>query len=117
MKFIIDAQLPQRLSEYIKNKGFDSIHTLDLPSKNATTDSNICKISKDENRVVISKDSDFLNSYLVNQMPPKLILVKTGNIDNNSLIDIFALYLDKIVNELATNNLIEITNEEIIVHQ
>ncbi len=30
MKFIIDAQLPRMLSDFLLRKGFDSIHTLQL---------------------------------------------------------------------------------------
>ncbi len=41
MKFIIDAQLPRRLSYFLREKGFDSIHTLDLPKGNKTSDTEI----------------------------------------------------------------------------
>jgi len=41
MKFIVDAQLPKKLSELLVKKGFDSLHTLDLPNNNATTDNEI----------------------------------------------------------------------------
>ncbi len=38
MKFIVDAQLPKSLSDLLNSRGFDSIHTLDLPNKNSTSD-------------------------------------------------------------------------------
>ena len=38
MKFLIDAQLPQKLVGWLQEKGHDAIHTLDLPRKNATSD-------------------------------------------------------------------------------
>ena len=38
MKFLIDAQLPVRLSQFIKTAGYDTIHTRDLPQQNATPD-------------------------------------------------------------------------------
>ena len=46
MKFIVDAQLPRTLSQFLNNKGFDSIHTLELPDKNASKDSEIIKYAK-----------------------------------------------------------------------
>lgn len=55
MKFIIDAQLPRKLSTFLIEKGFDSIHTLDLPKKNKTSDSEINKISIEQERILISK--------------------------------------------------------------
>jgi predicted nuclease of predicted toxin-antitoxin system len=65
MKFIVDAQLPYRLALYIRQKGHDAIHTDDLPDKERTTDSEIRRIAQQDNRVVISKDSDFLDSHLI----------------------------------------------------
>lgn len=41
MKFLVDAQLPKRLSDFLVTKGFDSIHTLQLDNRNATQDSEI----------------------------------------------------------------------------
>lgn len=38
MKFIIDAQLPKALAYKIIEKGFDAIHTKDLPDANYTAD-------------------------------------------------------------------------------
>ena len=52
MKFIVDAQLPKSLSDFLKWKGFDSLHTLELPDKNRTSDITISKLSVDENRIL-----------------------------------------------------------------
>jgi predicted nuclease of predicted toxin-antitoxin system len=41
MKFLIDAQLPQKFVGWLQEQGHDAIHTLDLPRKNATPDSKI----------------------------------------------------------------------------
>ena len=32
----MDAQLPKRLSDYLNEIGFDSLHTLDLENRNRT---------------------------------------------------------------------------------
>lgn len=45
IQFIVDAQLPKRLSDFLKLKGFNSIHTLELINKNKTTDKKITAIS------------------------------------------------------------------------
>jgi len=41
MKFIVDAHIPKKLSLFLKWRGFDSSHTLNLPDKNRTKDSQI----------------------------------------------------------------------------
>ncbi len=65
LKFIVDAQLPKKLSDFLNSKGFDSIHTLDLPDKNATSDRFIKEKSLSEKLVLITKDDDFLQSFLI----------------------------------------------------
>jgi predicted nuclease of predicted toxin-antitoxin system len=59
MKFLVDAQLSYRLSEFLKKKGHESIHTLDLPKKNTSTDEEINRIILKEKRVLITKDERF----------------------------------------------------------
>jgi len=116
VKFLVDAHLPKTLSGFLCSKGFDSIHTLELPDKNKTKDYQIIALSEQENRVVISKDTDFLDSFLLTRQPQKLILVRTGNIPNADLLKIFDKNIDEIVNRLQGNSLIEIYKNEIVTH-
>jgi predicted nuclease of predicted toxin-antitoxin system len=117
MKFIIDAQLPVALSKFLLKKGFDVLHTDDLPNKEFTSDSEIRDISIKESRIVITKDSDFLDSYYINSKPRKLLLVSTGNIRNKELLTLFELNIDKIIELFKTHSLVELDNFEIIGHE
>ena len=117
MKFLIDAQLPKSLSDFLKLEGYDSVHTIELPKANDTQDNEILKICLEEKRVIISKDSDFLESFLLNKSPEKLILVKTGNIKNEELIKLFTLNLQYICLSIKENDLIEINKTDIIIHK
>jgi predicted nuclease of predicted toxin-antitoxin system len=47
MKFLIDAHLPMRLANWLKEKGHDVIHTRELPHKNQTDDIDIIQLSVD----------------------------------------------------------------------
>ena len=85
MNFLIDAQLPRRLSRRLREAGHDALHTLDLPGGNRTPDTEINAIALRDNRVVITKDADFVNSFLLLGQPGKLVLVSTGNITNAEL--------------------------------
>jgi predicted nuclease of predicted toxin-antitoxin system len=116
MKFLVDAQLPKSLSDFLISKGHDSVHTLELPNANLTTDAEILTISKEEGRVVVSKDGDFLESYLLYNSPSKLVLVNTGNIRNTDLLLLFEKNIEKLCFLLNENSLIEINKSEIIVH-
>jgi predicted nuclease of predicted toxin-antitoxin system len=106
MKFLIDAQLPPSLKNLFIQKGFDCLYTLDLDLKNETSDSIINFISITEQRVLITKDTDFLESYTLKKQPYKLILVKLGNTSRNEIIDFFLNKFDEIIERLKSEDLI-----------
>ena len=65
MKFLIDAQLPRRLAAQLRQAGLEAIHTLDLPDGNRTTDRVINELSIKEQYIVVTKDADFVESFLL----------------------------------------------------
>lgn len=108
MKFLVDAHLPRSLCSLLAQHGHDATHTLDLPTKNATKDRVINQLSLDEQRVVISKDTDFFYSHLLHDRPWKLLLVKTGNISTRDLRALFERNLPAIEAALQSHTLLEI---------
>jgi predicted nuclease of predicted toxin-antitoxin system len=116
VKFLVDAQLPKSLSDLLKQRGHDSVHTLELPNQNKTSDKTIIELSIDQERIVITKDNDFLESFLLNSEPRKLIIVRTGNIPNKVLLQLFDDNLQFMELLLSRSNLIEITQSEIAEH-
>ena len=80
MRVLVDAHLPQRLSEFLSAHEIESKHTFDLPKKNSTPNHEIIRLADKEGRIVISKDSDFLDNYILDGSPKKLLIVSTGNI-------------------------------------
>jgi len=116
MKFLVDAQLPRRLAALLGQAGHDCTHTLDLPLGNRTADTVINQLSLDEQRVVVIKDSDFVDSFLLRQKPWKLLLVSTGNIRNAELITLFMANIEKITEGFDVFDFIEINQIELIFH-
>jgi len=113
LKFIVDAQLPGVLAEWIRFQGFEAIHTVELPDKNKTDDDQLRLLAKAGSWIIISKDRDFLDSHLVEGNPEKLVLVKTGNTSNPELLLLFKNHFPTIVDFLKTNSLVEISLTEI----
>ncbi|MEN0047242.1 MAG: DUF5615 family PIN-like protein [Bacteroidota bacterium] len=99
----------------MESLGYDTIHTLDLPEKNATSDSIINDISLKEKRIVISKDQDFYDRYFNRLEPHKLLYLTTGNIPNKKLLKIFEINIEKIAKALETNFVVELSRNNIIV--
>ena len=116
MRVLVDAHLPKRLAEFLSAHKIESKHTLDLPEKNATPDSKIIRVADDENRIVISKDSDFLDNYILDGSPEKLLIISTGNINNRDLIRLFEKNLETLKTLFEENSVIEINEEEIQIH-
>lgn len=113
MRFLLDANIPIMLKEVFKE--YDLIHTSELPNSNFTDDEEINSISVDEERVLISKDKDFLESFTVSKRPCKLILVDLGNLRLRSLMDYFRANRDVILQKIAENDLIILEKNRIRV--
>jgi predicted nuclease of predicted toxin-antitoxin system len=117
MKFIVDAQLPYGLKTFLSSQGHDAIHTDDLPLKAETPDSAINDISKTQERIVITKDADFLDSYYIKNIPPRLLLITTGNIVNKQLYNLFTKNIVAIIEAFNDHTLVEMDNNDLIIHE
>ena len=77
-------QLPKRFANWLNETGQDALHTLDLPRKNLTTDNEIIARAQQDGRIVVTKDADFVRSFLITGKP-LLLLISTGNMSNTAL--------------------------------
>lgn len=89
MNFLVDAQLPYRLKLWLAAEGLDVILTDDLPNQHLTSDLEIVRVADNENRIVISKDSDFIKLRILQNKPQRLLMITTGNIVNRELLELF----------------------------
>jgi predicted nuclease of predicted toxin-antitoxin system len=69
MNFLVDAKFPRRLAYRLRDFGYDVVHTLDLPRRNRTPDAEIKELSLREKRVVITKDGEFVDSFILQGIP------------------------------------------------
>jgi predicted nuclease of predicted toxin-antitoxin system len=78
VKFLVDNQLPQALAEHLCRRGHDCQHVLDAGLSGAS-DIAICRYAEAQERILITKDEDFL--YLSNQPKSKirLVWIRLGN--------------------------------------
>ena len=117
MKFLVDSHLPRRLTRLLLREGFDAIHTLDLPQQNRTKDPAIIMIADAEQRIVITKDADFVESFILTRRPSKLLVVTTGNTSNQALEIVFATALPQITEAFKHYSYIELSHVALITHQ
>jgi predicted nuclease of predicted toxin-antitoxin system len=117
MKFLVDAQLPRRLSLWLGEQGYDAKHTLELLLGNRTPDADLIAIADREDRVLVTKDDDFVQSFFVSGRPRRLLLVATGNITNKDLLAIWQKHIGLIENAFMTAQFVEFSKGEILMHQ
>ena len=73
------------LATYLRWKGFDAIHTTHFPEGHLLQDADIDKIATEENRIIVTKDSDFPDSFFLKGPPPRLVYLRLGNLRNREL--------------------------------
>jgi predicted nuclease of predicted toxin-antitoxin system len=116
MKFLVDAQLPHRLARELATAGHDTVHTSDLPARNRTPDGEVVALAVREGRVVVTKDNDFVTSFLLKGLPPKLLLISTGNISNDALSKLVAANFKTIEAAFAQSSFVELSASAITIH-
>lgn len=85
MNFLVDAQLPPALARWIATKGHHAVHIFDVGFHTAD-DPIIWERARNEQAVIISKDEDFVDHWLLSQQPVPLIWVRKGNCSNRALL-------------------------------
>ena len=79
MKLLLDANISWRLSPLLSEQFGECIHvnqtTLPKPAK----DTEIWNYAAANGYIIVTQDSDFLNLFETRGYPPKIILLRTGN--------------------------------------
>ena len=96
LRFIVDTQLPPSLAEFFRRRGFDAIHVMDCPQGVLTSDKEIINIAIEQSRIIITKDSDFMDYYFLKGYPPAVLLLQLGNIKNKELFFIINKHIEQI---------------------
>jgi predicted nuclease of predicted toxin-antitoxin system len=80
LKFLIDNALPPRLADLLLTVGYDAVHVRAYKMQ-AATDAEILVLALDEDRIVVSADSDF-STILAGQEAerPSFILFREANV-------------------------------------
>ena len=88
MKFLCDVHISFKLVRHLRSLGYEVFHVNEILDAWFSSDSLISKFADDNDLIVITKDSDFRNSFYINNSPKKLIKINLGNISNELLIQV-----------------------------
>lgn len=117
MKLLVDAQLPRKLVNFFREQGCDAVHALALPKGNYTSDIEVIDYADKHQRIVVTKDADFVSSFLLRKQPQRLFLISTGNIRNADLQLLLATHWTVLKDALENFNFTELTRTSIIIHE
>ncbi len=117
MKFLCDVHISRKLSKQLDQLGYSSIHVNDILEKWNTIDTRISEYADVHDLILITKDQDFRNSFLVAHKPRKLIKINLGNISNIDLIYIIEQNINRIleISRSARSFMIEVFKDDIWV--
>jgi predicted nuclease of predicted toxin-antitoxin system len=85
VNFLIDAQLPPALAQWITRQGHSATHVFDIGLQTAT-DPVIWQRAWSEGTVIVSKDEDFVDHWLLSDQLVRLVWIRKGNCSNRVLI-------------------------------
>jgi predicted nuclease of predicted toxin-antitoxin system len=95
MKLLLDENLSPNLPYRLRDLFPNSIHVRDVGMK-ATIDPIVWDYAKDNDLIMVSKDSDMHDLSLVLGNPPKVIWIRLGNCSTSQVENLLRRHLDSI---------------------
>lgn len=85
MKFLVDAQLPPALADWLRGQGHDAVHAMNSVGLDAP-DSAIWETASGEGRIIVTKDRDFAIWAAARRTGPQIVWLRLGNATTRSLL-------------------------------
>ena len=85
MNFLVDAQLPPALARWIDRQGHQATHIFEIGLETAK-DGPIWEHARRDNAIIMTKDEDFADRWLLSDRPVPLIWIRRGNCSNRALL-------------------------------
>jgi predicted nuclease of predicted toxin-antitoxin system len=99
--FLVDVNLPKYFS-FFNEDNFYFVADINLQM----TDTEIWNYAIEKDLVILTKDVDFFNRFLVSEITPKVIYFQLRNYSLKQLYNYFNLNWSQIHNEISTARLI-----------
>ncbi len=106
----LDENLSWRMVKKLIPFFKDVIHVSSLKINQPATDISIWNYAKENSFTIVSKDDDFEKIVLLRKAPPKLLFLKTYNLETDKLTDLIVKNKEKIIEFIDSkeNDILEI---------
>ena len=109
MHFVCDAHISYRVKNLLIKAGYDATQLNEILSGDKTKDSEIAKFCEERGCILITKDYNFVDTYHLKKVPPKIIKINLGNISNTVLLERISALLPLLTTLISRDNfLIEV---------
>ena len=110
MKFLIDANIPKSVIDYLINNNFD---VTDIKKVNITMpDVDIIKLAQKEQRIIITLDKDFIALIQYPKYQVSTIVIRLKNLQSENIISYLEELFEKQNQNLLNNSLTIINNDK-----
>jgi predicted nuclease of predicted toxin-antitoxin system len=99
VRFLVDAQLPPALAQFLIESGHAAEHVFDIGLERAE-DSSIWDQATLHSAVIITKDEDFAVRATLNPQGPAVVWLRIGNCSNRALLQWFTPMFAHVLNSL-----------------
>lgn len=100
MKFILDANLPPSAARWLKGRGHEAWHLLEL-SLDAAEDEAIWDEALRRGAVIITKDQDFVELARTRRPAAQIVWLRTGNMLKRHQIDHLSRVWLKVLTQIS----------------
>lgn len=117
MRLLLDQGLPRSSAEILRNKGWDIQHTGEIGMSRAT-DRQILEYARDEQRIVITLDSDFHTMLAVENLDsPSVVRIRQEGLRGPELAELVEQIRSRIGQQLENGAMATITEKAIRIRK
>jgi len=102
MKLLLDANLSWRLTASLSEHFGECVHINKTSLPKPAKDTEIWNYAAANGYIIVTQDSDFLNLFEARGYPPKIVLLRVGNMDRKKAEEIL-LRTSSAINDLEKN--------------
>ena len=95
MCFLVDAQLPPALADWLTKRGHAAEHVSDV-NLNEADDSTIWRYALSHGAVIVTKDEDFAHRHRQGGDSPIIVWLRVGNTSRKALLEWFEPLMPRI---------------------
>ena len=109
-QFLVDVNLPKRFS-FFNSPLFTHIADIDA----YMTDQQVWEYALENEKVILTKDADFYDKFMISKVSPKVVYFQLGNLSLKELHNFFMNNWEAIISHLENGSMLVVQKDQIKV--